>query len=155
MLQIASLLIRNFKSYGDYDTTLDIVGLKTCLVCGVIQGNSKRKNGAGKSTLLEAIIWCLFGKTSKKSNPGDSVVNRLNGTGCVVQLTLKNGDIIKRTRMVGGHGELIYIKNNNDESLGTVKMQQEALEKELGINYDLFCKSVFMGQKSKKLVRFV
>jgi len=84
MLDIDSIMLRNFRSYGDYETRLTLSDLKTCLICGIIGSNEKKKNGAGKSTLIEAILWCVFGKTSKVQNPGDRVINRFIKKNCTV-----------------------------------------------------------------------
>lgn len=155
MLEIQSLYLKNFKSYGDYDTILELDDLGPCLITGevvkddtdeYIPGSDKDSNGAGKSTIVDAILWCLFGKTSGSTNPGDKVINHFTEKDCVVELKFKNGDTLKRTRNLNGHNDLLLKRNGADVSLGTTKMQQSRLNKELNLDWDNFCGSTFFSQ---------
>jgi hypothetical protein len=58
MLEIKSISWRNFLSYGDYLTTLDVSNLGQCLITGeviekdgVTESLIRKSNGAGKSTI--------------------------------------------------------------------------------------------------------
>lgn len=157
MLEFKSVTWRNFLSYGSYDTTLDLSNLGQCLITGDIKdGNTslKKSNGAGKSTIPNAIQWCLFGRTMHSFNPGDKIINYHTGEDCVVTVEFKNGDKITRTRTVSGNNELFYIKNGNDfktqaTTLSTMKSQQAQLAKTFGLDWEVFCGSVFFNQYGK------
>lgn len=144
MLDIDSVKIRNFLSYGDYDTVLKVSDLGTCLVVG--------ENGSGKSTLSTAILWCLFGRTASDHSPGDSIKNWYNDTGTLVELHLKNGDVIRRTRNVDGHNDLLYMVGGVDVTKSTTKVQQEDLLNKFKIDWDIFCSSMFLTQSGKSLL---
>lgn len=154
MLEIESILIRNFWSYGDYDTVIKLDDLGPCLITGQIHesasedGNDQKdSNGAGKSALVEAILWCLFGRTMRIPNPGDKVINFFTGKECIVELMLKNGDRIRRTRGMDGHNDLLHIKNGElDISLGTNKIEQKRLDRLFDLDFDIFCGSQFFSQ---------
>ncbi len=156
MLDIDTVSIRNFLSYGDEKTVVKLSDLGPCLVTGeVVAGpeyqadSHKLSNGAGKSTIIESILWCLFGKTSRIAAPGDKIIHDFTGKNCQVSVTFKNGDKITRSRKMKGHNDLLLVKDGEDVSLGTTKMQQAALNKELGLDWDNFCGSVFFSQFAK------
>lgn len=154
MLEIESVIFRGFLGYGDYDTHIKLDNLGTTLITGDIEGSSQdedESNSAGKSTIINAIIWCLFGRTMHKANPGDKVINWfIDPRTCRVELILKNGDRIIRVRNGrDGHDDLLYIENGVDQSLGTNKMQQEDLNRRLNLDCSIFCGSSFFTQYGK------
>ena len=164
MLEIKSVQWRNFMSYGDYDTILNIEDLGQCLITGDVTGsnkttyeaseNIKKSNGAGKSTIPNVILWTLFGKTMHSANPGDKVVNHFSGKDCICRIDFKNGDYIIRTRKTGGKNELIFVKdgdqtNLNSDTLSTLKNQQLMINSLFGLDWELLCGSMFFNQYSK------
>lgn len=167
MLEIQEVEWRNFMSYGDYDSRIDLSSLGQCLVTGEVIGteknvfddsivaNIKKSNGAGKSTIPNVILWTLFGRTMHSPyNPGDEIINWFTGKDCRCKLTFKNGDEIIRTRNTDGKNELIYIKEGDkhqyvSDTLSTAKAQQVELNKIFGLDWDLFCGSVFFNQYNK------
>lgn len=166
MLELKEIEWRNFMSYGDYDSHLELNSLGQCLITGEVVGEDKsvfddsglgsikKSNGAGKSTIPNVILWTLFGRTMHSANPGDKVVNWFTGKDCRCKLTFKNGDYIIRTRRTNGHNELIYVKDGDETSLtsdtlSTSKNQQTELNRAFGLDWDLLCGSMFFNQYSK------
>jgi DNA repair exonuclease SbcCD ATPase subunit len=153
MLELKSISLRNFWSYGDYETTFEVDGLGPCLITGTMADESdeivdpkKISNGAGKSALVEAILWCLFGRTMRIPNPGDKVLNWFTKKDCFVELRFKNGDILRRTRNMDGHNDLLLRQAGEDISLGTTGMEQQRLNRLLNLDWDIFCGSTFFSQ---------
>lgn len=167
MLEFKSVSWQNFLSYGDYETKIELDNLGQCLITGEVvededkevydSGNPipmRKSNGAGKSTIPSAIQWCLFGKTMHSSNPGNQIVNYFTGKDCRVTVEFKNGDKITRTRNTSGHNELFYAKGGEEQkfesdTLSVSKHQQAQLAKEFGLDWDIFCGSVFFNQYGK------
>ena len=162
MIELKSVTFRNFMSYGDYQTTVELSNLGQCLIVGEVQEenssfegvNQNKSNGAGKSCIPNAILWCLFGKTMHSSNPGDKVVNYYSGKDCSVTVKFKNGDSITRTRNTDNKNELIYVKDGDENqtigaTLSTAKNQQAELERVFNLDWELFCGSVFFTQYGK------
>lgn len=164
MLELKSVSWRNFMSYGNYLSTLDLSALGQCLITGeVIDSDTKdydaanpirRSNGAGKSTLPSVIQWVLFGRTMHSANPGSKIVNHFTGKDCWAKIEFKNGDSITRTRNLEGMNELIFVKDGDENilaanTLSTVSNQQRQLTKAFNLDWELFCGSVFFNQYSK------
>ena len=85
MLELKSVSWRNFLSYGDYTSSLDLTNLGQCLITGQVIDEDKdvyddanpmsirKSNGAGKSTIPSVIQWVLFGRTMHGPNPGSKI----------------------------------------------------------------------------------
>lgn len=153
MIEIQNISWRNFMSYGDETSSLDLANMGQVLITGEIQDEStdglRKSNGSGKSTIPNVILWVLFGRTMHSANPGDSVINHYTGAECWAKITFKNGDTITRTRGTKGHNELIYVKNSEEQSLSTNKNLQQLLNKELKLDWELFTNSAFFTQYGK------
>lgn len=167
MLELKSITWQNFLSYGDYPTTLELTNLGQCLITGEVLDDDdketldnsshtilKKSNGAGKSTIPSVIQWVLFGRTMHSKNPGNNVVNWHTGKDCWAKLEFKNGDSITRTRNTDGKNELIYYKDGDEkrltsDTLSTLTLQQQQLNNDFGLDWELFCGSVFFNQYGK------
>lgn len=146
-LNINKILIRNFRSYGDYDTEISLDNLGPVLIQGQTNGDPTKSNGAGKSTITDAMIWCLFGRVPSKQRPSSYVVNVKTGKDCLVKLTTKDGYIITRTRDMDGHSDLlINSPDGQDISDSTNINAQKHLDKLFDLDYDIFTTNVFFTQ---------
>lgn len=148
MLKLKTVTIRNFRSYGDYDTTLRLDNLGPVLITGEIDDPTKR-NGAGKSTLVDAIIWCLFGKLPSKDRPADHVINWETKQNCSVTLETDEGYTIQRTRNLDGHNDLLIKGNGVDITDSTNDKAQQHLKRLFGLDFDIFMNSTFFAQFNK------
>jgi len=148
MLKLKTVTIRNFRSYGDYDTTLRLDNLGPVLISGEIDDPTKR-NGAGKSTLVDAIIWCLFGKLPSKDRPADFVINWDTKQNCSVTLETSEGYTIQRTRNVDGHNDLLIKGNGVDITDSTNDKAQQHIKRLFGLDFDIFMNSTFFAQFNK------
>jgi len=153
-LLINDLTIRNFRSYGDYDTIIKLDNIGPTLIMGRNEDDPDKTNGVGKSTIAEAIIWILFGRLpgNKQSQitPGDWIVNEKTGEGCICTITTIDGYVIKRTRKYQGHNDLLIIDpNGNDISSATNKTAQEQLASLFNLDYDIFTSQIFSAQSGQ------
>lgn len=150
MIDIKSIYIRNFRSFGDYDTIIELGGKGPILIRGEVNKEQNKSNGAGKSSIIEAMIWGLFGRLSDIARPGDKVVNWSTGKDCIVVINTTDGYSIERTRKFDGHSDL-FIKHDNypvDGGDSTNANAQNTLNKLFGLDFDTFISSVFFGQFS-------
>jgi DNA repair exonuclease SbcCD ATPase subunit len=152
-LAISEIEFKNFLSYGDYENRLNLANMGPVLIVGDKSDNGTRdfrkSNGAGKSTITTAIIWALFGKTFTLSNPGDKVVNWHIDKDCFVKLKTVDGWEITRTRKMDGYNELSVFHDGEDKTLSTATNTQQFLNKQFGLDFDIFTSSVFFGQFSR------
>ena len=160
MLELKSISWQNFLSYGDYVTTVELDKLGQCLITGEVadDGNDqtqiRKSNGAGKSTIPNVIQWVLFGRTMHSRAPGNQVVNWFTGKDCWAKITFKNGDSITRTRNTDGKNELLISKDGDEnkfisDTLSTSANQQQQLNRMFGLDWEVFCGSVFFNQYGK------
>lgn len=152
MLEVASLRYRNFLSYGDYETCIDNLDeLGPVLITGeTADGDS---NGAGKSTITTVILWILFGRVFNKDKPGDNVINWVTGSNCYGELKTTDGWIIRRTRKMKGHDDLlVYDSTGADQTRSTNDAAQKFINKKFGLDYHLFVSSTFFGQLTKSFL---
>jgi len=152
MIDLDSVSIENFISWGPYGTTLKLTGMEQCFIVGNVLDKADtygKSNGSGKSSMMQAILWCLSGKTVYNQNPGDRILNWFSSGNAKVSLRLKNGDEVTRIRTRQGDTELLYRHGTQEIincTLSTTGNQQRLLDKELKFDYNLFCGSVFFSQ---------
>jgi len=77
MIIIKKVRFKNFLSYGNAFTEVDLISAKKTVIAGT--------NGVGKSTILSAITFALFGKTIKNINKAN-IVNSVNGKDCLTEV---------------------------------------------------------------------
>ena len=156
MIEIRKVRWKNFLSYGDYDSSLDLQYPGSCLITGEIEEDqstteAKKSNGSGKSTIPNAILWGLFGRTMHSTSAGDSIINHFTKKTCEVTIDFKNGDQIIRRRNPGGSTELFYIRDGNEcnlvaDTVSTAKAMQAQLNRVFQLDFEIFCNSVFFNQ---------
>ena len=73
-----SISLKNYKRYGDTETSLDLSGNKVRVISG--------KMGSGKTSFVDAIIWVLFNKSLSSV---DGVVNRMTKKNCKVEFNFQ------------------------------------------------------------------
>lgn len=166
LIEIESVTWRNFISYGDYTTELQLADLGQCLITGEVlkprggqdafelARDKELSNGAGKSNVPNAILWGLFGRTMHRAAPGTKVINWYSQGDCAVEITFKNRDRITRTISREGRTELIYTREGNEtryaaDTIATTKLQQQKLNREFGLDWDLFTGHAFLTQYNR------
>lgn len=98
----------------------------------------KAENGSGKSTILDALAFVLFGKPYRNIKLGQ-LVNRFNDKDLEVELEFEIGK--DRYSIMRGYkpAKFNISKNGHDLNvLSAKKLNQEEIDKLLGINYVLF-----------------
>jgi len=85
MISIKKLRLKNFLSFGNVFTEIDLNTVKATLVRG--------KNGSGKSAIaLDAVIYALYGKPYRSINKVQ-LVNSINNRDMIVELEFQIGSI--------------------------------------------------------------
>ncbi len=156
-MQFNSLTINNFGAIETAEIFLNNKGLVS------IEGEntadaSASSNGAGKTTVMEALLWVLFGSTTK-GVASDEVIRWGSKGGCTVRLHFTADDknyLIYRKRKVSGDPKPNGIELLQDVSgdgvyanitAGTDTLTQEKINNIIGCNEEIFKAAVYYSQE--------
>lgn len=148
MIHFKQISFRNFLSFGDQPTTIQLDRSPTTLITGT--------NGSGKSTFLDALTFVLYGKPFRKINK-PQMVNAINNKQCVVEIEFKVGSkcYFVRRGIKPNVFEIYESKTfdgiDDDSNMlpqsASVADYQSGLEKNiLKMNYEAFTQVVILGK---------
>jgi DNA repair exonuclease SbcCD ATPase subunit len=139
-MQFNWIKIKNFKRYGDYETTLTLSSNEVRLFIG--------ENGSGKTSFVDAIIWALYGRSISAV---DDIVNRETKKDCKVELnfTVSIDDYaIIRYRAHTEHGnKLLLFKNGENISRRIMSDTQDLIEEIIQIQYHAMVSSTLYSSE--------
>ena len=140
------LHLKNFMSYGDEVTHLDLTNLHTVCLSG--------ENGHGKSALLDAVTWALWGET-RMGKQGHEQLIRLGADEMSVALTFLVGTDkyrVRRQRNKKTSGQLWELQQDDGDgrwrSLTGVGAADtgRTIQSLLRMSYDTFLNSAYLRQ---------
>lgn len=149
-LRFKELQIRNFLSFGNMMTTIDLSQDGSTLIVGEnIDAGSN--NGAGKTTIINAICYAFYNK------PFDNIslqrlinsTNNTKNTLMEVRLTFERGEdeyVIYRSR--GETFNINIMMNGDDVTLDSVAENDKLIEEIIGMSYELFTKIIVFSGNS-------
>lgn len=154
-LKFKELHIRNFLSFGNNNTVVDLSDYGSTLIIGE-NLDSAGANGSGKTSLINAICYALYNK------PFDNIslqrlinsTNNLKNTLMEVRLLFSKGD--DEYEVYRCRGETFNIQltlNGEDVTYDSVTENDKALQEIIGMSYELFTKIIiFSGNSTPFLV---
>lgn len=114
-LELEELGMRNFMSYGNNYTVINLRNPGTTLIVGEdIDAGTGSSNGVGKTTILAGIVYALFDRPLNDKMKVDELINNVNKKNMEVYLKFrKRGDLytIKRIRK-GKDGNTVILEKN-------------------------------------------
>jgi len=142
MIIFKKIRFKNFGSFGNRFTELELTKSPTTLVCG--------SNGSGKSfALLDSITFALFGKPFRKINI-PQLQNSINSKESIVEIFFEIGNDEYKIRR--GLNPKIFEIFKNDKMLNQDAKSsdyQDLLEKQiLKMNFKTFSQVVILGSSS-------
>lgn len=151
MIEFQSVKFRNFQSFGNNVTEVQLNKLGTTYIVGenLDDGGS---SGAGKTSVIGAISYCLFGRVPSGTK-NDKLINRTNdrkNTLMEVVLTFKRDEdvyVIRRTR--GTETSVQLFKNGKDETPDSVANFALKVRELVGFSYDLFSRIILFDGNSR------
>jgi len=139
-MRIKFVKLKNFKSYPDQETELELDFQGVKLIVG--------ENGAGKTTFFDAIIWGIYGKSMALA---DDVINWQTGKDCKVEVGFTIGGdsySIVRYRNHEEHGnKLLFFKNKKNISSRTKGDTQSRIDDTIQISYTAMISSVILSSE--------
>ena len=149
-LQFKELQIRNFLSFGNQLTSIDLTHYGTTLIMGEnVDANSN--NGAGKTTIINALCYALYNK------PFDNIslqrlINSTNNTkNTLMEVRLafiKGEDEFEIYRCRGETYNIQVYMNGEDVTLDSVAENDKLVEELIGMSYELFTKIIIFSGNS-------
>lgn len=141
MIVFKTVSVKNFLSYGNYDTKWFLDKHDSTLIVG--------RNGHGKSVLLDAVCFGLFGKPYRNINK-PQLVNSINQKACVVELELVVNSVeYKIIRGMKPNVFDVYCQGKMLDQEAAMKDMQTYLEQQiLKLNFKTFCQVVILGSAS-------
>lgn len=143
--ELKSIMVSNFLSISSVSLDFN-PGLH--LVSGINKDDDcSLSNGAGKSSLIEAIIWSIYGETSRDLDNADSVINWTTGKDCEVVLVFDFEGIkytIKRFRGLSGQNGLTLLSDATDCSSHLTSETQKTIEEMIGLSKERFRQTVLL-----------
>jgi len=132
--------LKNFKSYPDAETELDLNFSGIKLIVG--------QNGVGKTTFFDAVIWCLYGKSMALA---DDVVSWATGKDCKVEVGFTVGgttySIIRYRNHEEQGNKLLFFKNGKNISSRTKGDTQSRIDDTIEISYQAMISSVILSSE--------
>jgi DNA repair exonuclease SbcCD ATPase subunit len=138
MLVFEIIRWKNFLSYGNYFTQLNLAKTEMTLICG--------ENGAGKTTFLDALTFCLFGKPFRNINI-PQLPNSINNKDCLVECEFRVGNVKYLVRR-GLNPKIFEIHKDGkllDQDSKSKDYQKMFEEQILKMSYKAFCQVVILG----------
>jgi len=130
VVKFIKLKFQNLLSFGAQPITIDFQhGVN--LISG--------KNGSGKSAILDVLSFCLFGQPYRKIKIKE-LINRRNKRNLIVncEFVVDGKDTFEITRTMNPDGIEILKNGEELELLSSKRLNQEEIDKIVGINYQMF-----------------
>ena len=149
-LRFKELQLRNFLSFGNQLTTVDLNQYGSTLIQGEnVDANSN--NGAGKTTIINALCYAFYNK------PFDNIslqrlinsTNATKNTQMEVRVIFEKGeDEYEIYRQRGESFNIQVFMNGDDITLDSVAENDRLVEEIIGISYELFTKIIIFSGNS-------
>ena len=150
MITFEKLTLRNFLSYGNVATEINLVNNDVILIQG--------QNGTGKTTIAAGVVYALYNKSLKPATTADDLINNINNKQMEVSVTFKTDSgyykVVRCRKMkTGADGNYVQLFHNKDEgifekhhniSLDSIKNTDQYIIDILGISYDMFVQMVLI-----------
>lgn len=128
-VKFENIKFKNILSYGNDETVVEFETGMTLI---------SARSGSGKSTLIDALSFCLYGKPYRKIKIND-LVNRRNKKKLYTECNFVIGeDRYKIIRTLLPNTIEIYKNDVSSEKLSSKKLNQEEINKIIGIDHNLF-----------------
>lgn len=153
MITFKTLSLKNFLSYGAASTVVELDVPGATLIIGKDLDNTEggsSSNGVGKTTIINALTYALYDKPISTISK-DNLINNINKKNMEVSIEfhIKGCDyVVTRARKSATGNWVQLFRDGVDITLGTAAHTNAAIEKILGIRYELFIRIVAVSATS-------
>lgn len=169
-IRLISLTLKNFMSYGNSPTTINLEFKEPTLIIGrnldAMVNGQVDSNGSGKTTIINALAWGLYGKPISKISQ-DGLVNNINRKDMEVTVTFEKDEIfyqIFRYRKHSEYGDagiklfeaktleqLSSSKNKKkqpeEKAESSINLVNKQIERIIDMPYDIFTRIVIYSAR--------
>jgi DNA repair exonuclease SbcCD ATPase subunit len=155
MLTFKTLKLRNFLSYGNAETVLELDHKGITKISGNNLDSTSSGNGAngtGKTVIINAIAFALYDKTVSNIKSKDFLVNNVNNQDMMVSLAFDKGSDeyeitrVRKGKTIQPKGSWVrLIKNGEDITPDSIQKTNDALESIIGMPFDLFVRGIIFS----------
>jgi len=118
MIEFIEITLRNFLSFGNTTTAIDLTGEHITVIMGINHdtGGEDSRNGTGKSAIVDALSYVLYGKTLRDISNA-KLVNKMarKGQGMLVTLDFKTKNGYYRIERGESPSKLKLFKKDLDD----------------------------------------
>ena len=144
-LNLETVGMRNFMSYGNNTTVVDLQRPGTTLIVGE-DVESGISNGSGKTTILNAIVYAIFDRPISKELKLDELINNVNKKNMEVFIKFNKAgrqyEIRRYRKSKDGNGVKLFIDGVDSTRDSVDRTNQYIAENIIGYSYDLFVRIV-------------
>lgn len=148
MITFQTLTLRNFLSYGNNTTSVDLSQPGTTLIIGEDldnTSNGRGGNGCGKSSILNALVYALYDKPISDISK-DNLINNINKKNMEVTLKFTDDNGVQyevRRQRSGKSGNNVFLFiDGEDKTLDSQASTNVKIAQVVGIPYELFVRIV-------------
>lgn len=154
-ITLKKIIFRNFMSFGNQYTEVNLQSLESTLINGWNKDTSSN-NGAGKTTIINAICYAIYNK------PYDNIslqrlintTNAAKNTLMEVKLYFSKGEDEYEIYRCRGESTDIQVKINGElETLDSVAQSDRFIEDVIGISYEIFTLVVIFSNNKEPFLQ--
>jgi DNA repair exonuclease SbcCD ATPase subunit len=144
-IEFQKITIKDFMSIGEAELPLASQGLT--LIEGINKDDSTvESNGSGKSSVAEALLWCLYDKTSRGIKADEVIHRGAKKASVAVEFTVDGKQIVVSRDRTKGKPIARIVANGDDITPHDQKNATELIESIVGASFDQFLLMVVYAQ---------
>jgi DNA repair exonuclease SbcCD ATPase subunit len=155
-ITLNTLKFRNFMSYGNNETVVNLNMPGTTLIVGEDldnAGDGKTANGTGKSTIINAVSYALFDQPVSVISK-DKLVNNINKKNMVVSLQFTVGSdeytvVRERKTKAGAEGNNVKLFKGKDDISQSINETNKEIERIIGMTHNIFSRIVVFAARNR------
>jgi len=154
-VQFKTLTIRNFMSYGNNDTVINLEFNEPVLIIGqnldAIVNGQIDSNGSGKTAILNALSFALYDRTISNVDKG-SLINNINKKNLEVSVVFEKDGItykIVRIRKSKTKADVRWFVGDDDKTRDSILNTNKEIERIIGLPFDVFSRIIVFSATFK------